>query len=63
VSTRFRLLIAAEAAYRIATSSHHVVMHDPETYEAVRISLASLKDDVRRLIGQFALESVDGKKP
>jgi hypothetical protein len=53
VSVRFRLLIAAEAAHRIATTTHRVVLHDEETYELVRSALASMKSDVRTLIAEL----------
>lgn len=47
-----RMLIAADAAYKIASTSDQFVMHDPEQFELVINSLLALKDDVRRLMAE-----------
>jgi hypothetical protein len=47
-----RMLIAAEAAYKIAASSDPFVMHDQEQYELVITALLALKADARRLMAE-----------
>lgn len=47
-----RMLVAADAAYRIASSSEPFVMHDQEQYELVMNALLSLTADVRRLLAE-----------
>lgn len=47
-----RLLTAAEAAHQIATSTDPV-RYDQESYEAVYISLVSMKEDVGRLLAEL----------
>jgi hypothetical protein len=45
-----RMLIAADAAYRIASTSDPFVLHDQEQYELVINALLALKADARRLM-------------
>lgn len=52
MSMKQRMLIAADAAYRIASTSEQFVMHDQEQYELVIGSLVALKSDVRRLMAE-----------
>ncbi len=47
-----RMLIAADAAYRIASTSEQFVLHDQEQFELVMGSLLALKADVRRLMAE-----------
>ena len=47
-----RMLIAADAAHKIASTSDQFVMHDQEQFELVIGSLLALKADVRRLMAE-----------
>lgn len=47
-----RMLIAAEAAYKIASTSDPFVMHDQEQYELVISSMLALKADALRLMAE-----------
>lgn len=47
-----RLLTAAEAAHQIATSADPV-RYDQQSYEAVYVSLVSMKEDVGRLLAEL----------
>jgi hypothetical protein len=49
---RQRVLIAAEAAYRIAASPHQVVFWELDEYELVLQAMLSLKTDIRRLVAE-----------
>lgn len=47
-----RMLIGADAAYQIASTSDQFVMHDHEQFELVIGSMIALKSDVRRLLAE-----------
>ena len=49
---RQRVLIAAEAAFRIATSPHQVVFWEQDEYEMVLQAMLSLKTDIRKLVSE-----------
>ena len=49
---RQRVLIAAEASYRIATSPHQVVFWEQDEYEMVLQAMLSLKTDIRKLVAE-----------
>lgn len=69
-----RMLVAAEAAYKIASSNDQFVMHDPEQFELVITALLALKTDASRLLAEhdilrgmfaeklssFFMEAIDG---
>jgi hypothetical protein len=47
-----RMLIAADAAYKIASSPDQFVLHDPEQFELVITALLALRADARRLLAE-----------
>lgn len=49
---RRRMLIGAEAAHKIASSSDQFVLYDQEQYELVVQALLSLRADCRRLLAE-----------
>jgi len=52
IQLRQRVLIAAEAAYRIAASPHQVVFWEQEEYVMVLQAMLSLKTDIRKLVSE-----------
>ena len=50
IQLRQRVLIAAEAAHRIAISPHQVVFYEQEDYQTVLHAMVCLKADIRKLV-------------
>jgi hypothetical protein len=50
IQLRQRVLIAAEAAHRIAISPHQVVFYELEDYQTVLHAMVCLKADIRKLV-------------
>jgi len=52
IQLRQRVLIAAEAAHRIASSPHQTVFYDEEMFGLVMDAMLNLKTDIRKLVAE-----------
>jgi len=52
IQLRQRVLIAAEAAHRIASSPHQTVFYDQEMFALVMDAMLNLKTDIRKLVAE-----------
>jgi hypothetical protein len=52
IQLRQRVLIAAEAAHRIASSPHQTVFYDEEMFVMVMDAMLNLKTDIRKLVAE-----------